>query len=578
MPLDALCLSAVTRELSSLLPGSRVDKVQQPERDVVVLHLRGAAGAVRLLLSAGTGTARVHLTREDRENPAEPPMFCMLLRKHLTGARLLSLEQPAWERMLLLTFACLDELGEASEKKLAVEMMGRNANLVLIDGAGRILDCLRKADPMSAPKRPLLPGLFYELPPAQEKPCLFETPAQDFLARFRGSDGSLPADEWLVRSFAGVSPLLARELAYRAAGDCGVPLERTEAESLWKALEDLRRQAAAPVLLLREGKPADFYCRPLGQYGTAAAMEVLPSFSELLDAFYTERERAAHRLQRSQALLKLVKNRRERAARKLAVRTEERRETGKRETWRQCGDLIKANLYHMRRGDTVLEAENFYDPENAVIQVPLEAKLSPQQNAARYYKLYAKAKNAEKVLAEQIAEAEQELEYLESVLAELELASGERDLSEIRQELTEQGYLREGDRRKKRREAAPKPLRFRTAAGALIQVGRNNLQNDWLTLKHAGKDDLWFHVQKAHGSHVVVACDAGDRETVTAAAMLAAWYSSARQSANVPVDFTRVRFVRKPAGARPGMVIYTNQRTVYVTPERGAVERLEKLK
>ena len=578
MPLDALCLSEVTRELSALLPGSRVDKVQQPERDLVVLHLRGTAGAVRLLLSAGNGTARIHLTRQELENPAEPPMFCMVLRKHLARARLLSLEQPAWERMVLLTFACLDELGEASEKKLAVEMMGRNANLILIDGAGRILDCLRKADPMTAPKRPLLPGLFYELPPAQEKPYLFETTEEDFIARARESDGSLPADEWLVRSFAGVSPLLARELAFRADGDWGVPLARSAPEKLWQVLRDLRAQAPEPVLLLRNGRPADFYCRPLRQYGHAAAGEKAASFSELLDAYYTEREREYHRQQRSQALLKLVKNRRERAARKLSVRIEERRETAGRETWRQYGDLIKANLYRMRRGDKVLEAENFYDPENAVVRVPLEAKLSPQQNAARYYKLYAKAKNAEKVLTEQIAEAEQELEYLESVQAELELASGERDLAEIRQELTEQGFLRETDKRKRRREAAPKPLRFRTPSGAVILVGRNNLQTDWLTLKHAGKDDLWFHVQKAHGSHAVVSCSPDDRETVTAAALLAAWYSSARQSANVPVDFTRVRFVRKPAGARPGMVIYTNQRTVFATPDRAAVEKLEKLK
>ena len=578
MPLDALCLSEVTRELSAQLAGSRVDKVQQPERDVVILLLRGAAGAVRLLLSAGSGTARVHLTRQERENPAEPPMFCMLLRKHLTGARLLSLEQPAWERMLLLTFACLDELGEASEKKLAVEMMGRNANLILIDGAGRILDCLRKADPMTAPKRPLLPGLFYELPPAQEKPCLFLSGEEDFLARFRESDGSLPANEWLVRTFAGVSPLLARELVCRAAGDWSAPMGHVAPEKLWSALEGIRGQEATPVLLLRDGKPADFYCRPLRQYGGAMVGDVLPSFSELLDAFYTEREQEAHRQQRSQALLKLVKNRRERAARKLVVRTEERRETAKRETWRQYGDLIKANLFRMHRGDTVLEAENFYDPENALVQVPLEAKLSPQQNAARYYKLYAKAKNAEKVLTEQIAEAEQELEYLESVLAELELAAGERDLAEIRRELTEQGYLREADKGKRRKDTAPKPLGYRTAAGTLILVGRNNLQNDWLTLRHAGKEDLWFHVQKAHGSHVVVSCAPEDRETVTAAALLAAWYSSARQSANVPVDFTRVRYVRKPAGARPGMVIYTNQRTVYVTPEPAALEKLTKQK
>ena len=576
MPLDALCISEVMAELQSLA-GSRVDKVQQPERDVLLLHLRGGAGAVRLLISAGSGSARVHLTRMDRENPAEPPMFCMLLRKHLGGARLLSVEQPAWERVMLLRFACLDELGEASEKLLAVEMMGRNANIILVDGAGRILDCLHKADPMAAPKRPLLPGLFYALPPAQEKENLFLTEAEGFARAFAQGRRDQCADEWLVQSFAGVSPLLARELATLAAGASDVRLGETTADGLWTAFTALRTQKAQPTLLLRSGVPYDLYCRPIRQYGSALQQETIESFSELLDSFYTEKERAAHQQQRSQALVKLVKNRRERAARKLAARLEERKATAQRETWRQYGDLIKANLYRMQRGQPFLEAENFYDPENAPVRIPLEAKLSPQQNAERYYKLYSKAKNAEKVLTEQIDEARRELEYLESVQQELTLAAGEKDLGEIRRELVSQGYLRETDKRR-RKDPPPRPLRYRGPGGSLIQVGKNNLQNDWLTLKSAEKNDVWLHVQKSHGSHVVARCSREDRETLEAAALLAAWYSEARNSANVPVDYTLVRYVKKPSGARPGMVIYTDYKTVYVTPERGKVEALEQLK
>ena len=576
MPLDAFCISEVTAELQSLA-GSRVDKVQQPERDVLLLHLRGSAGAVRLLVSAGSGTARVHLTDMDRENPAEPPMFCMLLRKHLGGARLLSVEQPDWERVMLLRFACLDELGEASEKLLAVEMMGRNANLILVDGGGRILDCLHRADPMTAPKRPLLPGLFYALPPAQEKENLFLTTEERFTAAFARGKRDQCAGDWLVQSFAGVSPLLARELAVLASGDSDVRLGQTTAGKLWAAFNVLRAQPPVPTLLLRDGVPFDLYCRSIRQYGGALTQETRESFSRLLDSFYTEKERYAHQQQRSQALVKLVKNRRERAARKLAARLEERKATARRETWRQYGDLIKANLYRMSRGQTVLEAENFYDPENAPVRIPLEAKLSPQQNAERYYKLYTKAKNAEKVLTEQISEAERELEYLESVLQELSLAAGEKDLGEIRQELISQGYLRPTDKRR-RKDPPPRPLSFRSPNGCLIRVGKNNLQNDWLTLKAADKNELWFHVQKSHGSHVVARCGREDRETVEAAALLAAWYSDARDSANVPVDYTLVRYVKKPNGARPGMVIYTDYRTVYVTPEREKVEALEQLK
>ena len=576
MPLDAFCISELTAELAALA-GSRVDKVQQPERDVLLLHLRGSAGAVRLLVSAGSGSARVHLTEMDRENPAEPPMFCMLLRKHLGGARLLSVEQPAWERVMLLRFACLDELGEASEKLLAVEMLGRNANLVLVDGAGRILDCLHRADPTTAPKRPLLPGLFYALPPAQDKENLFQVPEERFGEDFDGAGRDQCAADWLVRQYAGVSPLLARELAVLASGESDARLGEVSARSLWAAFDALRAQRPQPTLLLRGGEPFDFYCRPLRQYGSALAQETAESFSRLLDSFYTEKERAFHQQQRSQALMKLVKNRRERAARKLAARLEERKATAQRETWRQYGDLIKANLYRMKRGQTALEAENFYDPEGASVRIPLEAKLSPQQNAERYYKLYTKAKNAEKVLTEQIDEARRELEYLESVQQELTLATGERDLGEIRQELISQGYLRAADKRR-RKDPPPRPLRYRGPGGSLIQVGKNNLQNDWLTLKSADKNDVWFHVQKSHGSHVVARCGREDRESLKAAALLAAWYSDARDSANVPVDYTLVRYVKKPAGARPGMVIYTEYRTIYVTPERSKVEALEQLK
>jgi len=573
MPLDAFFLSENAAELSSLLPGCRVDKIQQPERDLLIFHLRGTSGAVRLLLSAGNGTARMHLTTQEHENPAEPPMFCMLLRKHLSGARILSLEQPDWERVYLLTFGCLDELGEPSEKKLALEMLGKGANLVLIDGKGRVLDCLRKSDPMSNPKRPMLPGLFYELPPKQEKLNLFLISEELFQTALSGA-GVQSTDEWLVQSFAGVSPLLAREIAARAGSE---RLNDTSAEALWQAFLALRGEESTPLLLKEGDRPRELYCRRLRQYGGALKQEILPDYSMLLDAYYSERERIAHQQQRSQSLTKLVKTRCERCARKLAARIEERKATLDRETWRQYGDIIKANLYRMERGAARLEAENFYDPESRLISIPLEPKLSPQKNAERYYKLYTKAKNAEKILTEQIEEARRELEYLQSVEQELQLSSGEKELSEIRRELTEQGYIRESGK-KRRKEPPPRPQRYLSPSGAEIRVGRNNLQNDQLTLHSAEKTDLWFHVQKAHGSHVVARCTGEDRETVYAAAMLAAWYSEARDSSNVAVDFTQVRYVKKPAGAKPGMVIYTDQQTLFITPDRGYIESLQAVK
>ena len=574
MPIDSLFLSAAAAELRTRLLGSRVDKIQQPERDVLLFSMRGQEGPCRLLVSAGSGTARVHLTSGGRENPAEPPMFCMLMRKHLLGGRLTALEQPDMERLYLLRFSCLDELGVPSEKTLAVEMLGRAANLILIDGEGRILDCLRRIDAEQSAKRQLLPGLFYALPPKPDRSDFFHMSGESLDALLAAADKSKPGDLWLTSTVVGVSPVLARELVCRAGGASDAAVGMLTGPALLEAFEALRG-GFRPVLLKNGERNADLYCTRLLQYGSAYTQEDYPDYSTLLDAFYTERERLERQNQRSQSLVKLVKNRRDRAARKLTLRTAEQKETEKRETWRQWGDLIKANLYRMQRGQRELEAEDFYGAEGAVAHIPLDPKLSPQQNAAHYYKLYAKAKNAEKILGEQIREAEEEQQYLESVLEELSLAAGERDLLEIRRELAEQGYLKEnGPKRKK--QPAPQPLRYLSSNGSLICVGRNNLQNDWLTLKQADKSSIWFHAQKTHGSHVVAVCAPEDTETLREAAMLAAWYSKGRESANVAVDYTQVRYVRKPAGAKPGMVIYTNYRTMYVTPDRAAVERLKK--
>ena len=574
MPVDSLFLSAAAAELRSRLLGSRIDKIQQPEKDVLFLSMRGPGGPCRVLVSAGSGTARVHVTKGGRENPAEPPMFCMLLRKHLTGGRLTALEQPDMDRLYLMRFACLDELGVPSEKTLAVEMLGRASNLILIDGDGRIIDCLRRIDAEQSSKRQLLPGLYYALPPRPEKPDFFRLSAQELDRLLAGADGSKPGDLWLVSAVAGLSPLLARELVCRSAGASDNPVSSLSGAALLESLASIRG-VFQPVLLKTGEKPSDLYCAALRQYGSAVQQEVYPDYSSLLDAFYTERERLERQNQRSQALVKMVRTRRDRAARKLTLRTEEQQATAKRDTWRQWGDLIKANLYRMTRGQRELEAENFYAEAGGTVCIPLDPKLSPQQNAAHYYKLYAKAKNAEKVLAGQIQEAEEEIRYLESVLEELDLAAGERDLAEIRRELTEQGYLREsGGKRKK--QPAPQPMRFISSEGALIFVGRNNLQNDWLTLHQADKHSMWLHAQKTHGAHVVAVCGPEDGNTLREAALLAAWYSKGRDSANVPVDYTPVRYVRKPAGARPGMVIYTNYRTLYVTPERSAVENLQR--
>lgn len=586
MPLDALTLYAAAEELRGILIDMKVDKIQQPEKDVFLFSLRGysqqgnsllgGGSSVRLLISAGAGSARVHLTEISRENPASPPMICMLLRKHLTGARIKELKQPEGERLYDIVFSAFDDFGSPCEKRLVVEMMGRSSNLILVDGEGRVLDCLRKseADITDADKRVLLPGLFYHYPPGPGRPYVFSVSEEDFIGRFREASPDTAADKWLFSEFSGISPLLAREAVYRASCSTDTRLGLLDCFKLYKELCAMGTEGFVPSMLLNGEKPFDVSCLPITQYGSALELKKFESFSKLFDAFYTERERLERLGQRSQALIKNVKNRRDRAARKLALRIGELKATEDRERLRQQGDLIKANIYRMTKGQTSLTVEDFYSENGDMVDIILDPKLSPQQNAEKYYKAYNKLKNAEKILRGQIEEAETELNYLESVLEELGRAGGEKDLEEIRQELIEEGYLKDGGSNKKKKPPASQPMKFLSSSGAEILVGRNNVQNERLTLKLAGKNDIWLHAQKIHGSHVIAFCGEEDRTTITEAAMLAAYYSKARDGSNVPVDYTRVKFVKKPQGAKTGMVIYTDYKTVFVTPDEESVKKL----
>ena len=576
MAIDAVCLQAVVEELRPQLTGLRVDKVQQPARDQVILLFRGK----RLLLNAGAGAPRLQLTELPRDNPAEPPMFCMLLRKHLAGARVAGLVQPPLERLVKLEFDASDELGRAGRRTLVLEAMGRRSNLILLDEEGRIIDSLRRVDADMSAARQVLPGLFYQPPASTGRlPFLEETEA-GFAARFAAAPAEKTLDGFLLDTYFGLSPLMARELSFQAAGDVDARIFQLPGPGpLWRVLEDFSRRVRenrfTPVCLLREGRPLEFACVPVGQYGGGAEQAVYPSFSALLDAFYEARERQERARQRGADLLRAAATARDRLRRKLALQEKEYAETRNRDRLRVQGDLITANLYRMERGQARLECENFYE-DNAPISIPLDPLLTPQQNAAKYYKRYTKAKTAEKYLRQQMDLAERDLHYLESVLAELTRAETEADYLDIRAELREAGFLKKQGRGKKDRSRPAAPWEFRTSSGLRVLVGRNNRQNDKLTLKDADRRDLWPHTQKIHGSHVILRCagQAPSEEDIAEAALLAAWFSQARESGNVPVDYTEVRNVKKPAGARPGMVIYTTCRTVNVTPEEGAVKRL----
>ncbi len=580
MPLDAICLQAVLQELTPEITGAKIEKVQQPARDQVILLLRGGR---RLYLNAGTNMPRIQLTELQRENPASPPMFCMLLRKHLVGGRIRSVIQPPMERVVRIDLDVIDELGQAGTRSLVLEAMGRRSNLILLDGEDIIIDCLRRVDMEMSMQRQVLPGMRYYLPPAGERlsPAAGAEALLDSLER---ENPERELSQWITGNLNGFSPLVAREIAFRTAGTDDARIEQLTAEQKLAAITLIADIASsekgnsfAPNLVVRNGEAVDFSYLPILQYGLGTESREMESFSQLLDYFCEEREHRERVRQKGQDLLKAATTARDRTARKLLNQRREYADTLDRDEYRKKGELITANLYRMERGSKELLAQDYYQEDAPEIRISLDPLLTPQQNAAKYYKLYNKAKTAELYLSELIEKGEAELDYLESVLQEIKQAESEQDFNEIRAELTSGGYLRRQNEGKKQQKR-PSPYRiFRTSGGFEVWVGRNNTQNDRLTMKDADKWDIWLHVQKIHGSHVILRTGGAevDEQSLLEAAKLAAWFSQGSESSGVAVDYVPVRYVKKPGGAKPGMVIYTNYKTLFVTPEKELAEQLK---
>lgn len=570
MPLDAITLHALTLELKAA-EGARIDRVQQPEKDKILLSLRTREGNRRVLISAAASDARVHFTAESFENPAEPPMFCMLLRKHLIGAHIRKIEQPDWERMLLIRLDTRDEMGDESEKTLAVELIGRSANVILVGADGRIIDCLRRME-YGGEGRGVLPGMIYRLPPKQEKLHFLTCSAEELRYAIDAMEEGTELDKALMQSFSGLSPLICRELAYRS---------RNSKDLLEKNALSLRETVEAddfsPMLVSLDDTAKDFSFLSINQYGTAGKNERFDSFSELLDSFYARRDRAESRRRRSRELMKTVKTAYERTVRKLSVQKGELAQTENREEIRRQAELITANMYRIRKGQRELLCENYFEEGYPEIAIPLDPLKTPQQNAAALYKEFTRKKAAKEHLTTLIGEGEKQCDYLAAVLDEIERAENERDLADIRRELKETGYLKKAKTTKADRAKPQAPLRFISSDGLEILVGRSNMQNDELTFKLARRTDLWLHVQKLHGSHVVLRTDGIEPplRSIEEAASLAAYYSQGREAGKIPVDITQIRFVKKPAGALPGAVLYTDYSTVFVAPDDKLAEKLK---
>lgn len=577
MALDGVFLRHLKEEIGTSLLGTRVDRVFQPNRDELILAFRGFSAAYKLLISARANSARVNLTTIPVENPQQPPMLCMLLRKKLQGAKLLEITQPDLERVLMLKFDSVNELGDHVELTLAVEIMGRYSNIILVDENGKIIDALKRVDAEMSSERLVLPGLLYRLPPPQDKLSMLTCTVEEIMTRIDALPRDMELSKALMSVLQGISPIIAREIENSAGLGHEVyvksmtPPQRRRTEMYVTTLmETAKNVSGTPHIVIDpQNKPKDFAFMDIRQYGSAMTVSEKKSFSEMLDAFYAERDQIERMRVKSQDLLRLLANHADRLSRKIANQQAELSACAERDTLRIKGDLLSANMYAIQKGETSVKLQNFYDENLAELEIALDPALTPQQNAQKYYKNYRKAKTAEEKLTEQIGLAQTELTYIDSVFESLALAENERDLNEIRAELAEQGYVRRRAGKKKQKQPAlSAPLKFKTSDGFTVLVGRNNRQNDKLTMKDANNNDIWFHTKNIPGSHTVLVTD-GKAPTETAmeeAAVLAAQHSRAKDSAQVPVDYTQIRYVSKPQGAKPGMVIYVQYKTVYVDP------------
>ena len=581
MALDGAFLYAVKSE-TEFLKGSRVEKVYQPSRDEIIIGLRTRQGAYRLLISANANNSRVHITKISVDNPKTPPMFCMLLRKHIGGGKLIDIRQDGLERILYLDFECVNELGDVVTITLACEIMGRCSNLVVINQEGKIIDSIKRVDPEMSRERIILPNTCYQLPPREERLNFLEADKITIANRIKSTE---PAElsKALIKVFEGISPILAREWAYYTSKGEYLKSSDITPEHINRLMLKIEKcrdmllngKCCFTVVRDNDGILKDFSFINIQQYGNLMQTCEYNSASELLDAFYAQRDLAVRMKQRANDLFKLLINLNERISRRIAVQSEELEQCGNRDIYKLYGDLLSAEIYKIHKGDTVLVTNNFYDENYPEIEIKLDAMKTPSQNIQHYYNEYKKSATAEKKLAEQIEKGKEELQYIDSVFDALTRATTENEITQLRLELSEQGYIKSSFRKGKPEKSLP-PLEYKSSDGFTILVGRNNIQNDKLSLKLAEKSDIWLHTQLITGSHVLILTDGETPpdKTVEEACIIASVNSRGKDSNLVPVDYCLAKYVKKPSGAKPGKVIFTNYKTAFVKPDSELAERL----
>ncbi len=580
MAFDGIFLRKVRNELVREAVGLRVDRVNQPTKDEIVLNLRGKSVNKRLLLCVRADSPRVHFTNHAIDNPPVPPMFCMLLRKYLQGALIKNVRQHETDRILFIDFDATNEIGDRIELTVCIEIMGKYSNLILISG-DRIIDSIKRVDFTTSSVRQILPGLVYKFPPEQDKASIENVSASSLCEKILNKKDSYLSSA-VLGTIQGVSPVIAREIAHKTAfEDVFVrTLTNEQVDALKAELSEIKDNldAEASVYLLSDekGKPKDIAHIDIKQYGGRFNVKEYESCSVLLDDFYYERDRINRINHRGYELIRLLNNLIDRTTRKLAIQREELKRCEDKDQLRLFGELIVANMHCLTKGVSFYEVQNYYD-DCKMIKIPCNPALSPQENQKKYYKEYRKAQTAEKLLVDLIKDGEEEVVYLESVLDELSRANTESEIALIRKELSDGGYIKNTKGKKHKPPKELPPIEFRSDDGYRILVGRNNIQNDRLSLKTAGKFDMWLHTQKTPGSHVIICAEGNEVSdlSIEQAAIIAAYHSKARESSLVPVDYTRVKQLKKPNGAKAGMVIYHEYWTIIVKPDSELVERLK---
>lgn len=586
MALDGITTSAIVTECKAALIGSRIDKIHQPVSDEIRFSVRGLGGAKKVLLSANSAHPRMHITETTRENPMTAPLFCMVLRKHLAGGKIVDIYQPNFERIIIIAVESANEMGDITTKKLILEIMGKHSNLILTDENDKILDSIKRITHEKSSVREVLPGKQYVFPPSQNKKNPLEAEKADFLFSLHLQEGRR-LQEFVYQTYTGISPLMAGELCSRAGLDASNSCQETtleEGERLFdafrKTMEEIKSASYQPAIYYQKenNRIVDFAVLEMTQFASLPKKKY-ETISALLEGFYHERDNASQIRQKAQDMRKLVMNNIERCVKKKEIQLKTRRETKGMDLWKKKGELLTANIYAVPQGVTTFRTIDYYEEDMPEIEIAIDPAKTPAENAQKYFSKYNKAKRTLAALEIQEKQNEEELTYLESVLNALETAKDDADLSEIRTELAESGFLRRQVQKKgQQKPKKSKPLHYISSDGFDIYVGKSNLQNDELTLRTADVTDIWLHTKEIPGSHVIIRTNGKGEApdtTLEEAANLAAYYSKAKNSTLVPVDYTLRKNIKKPNGAKPGMVIYLTNKTIYITPDENRVNQMQ---